>query len=97
MIASICYIDSANMILSCDGKSFEVIGASPVAESIRKTSKKSDSLFSSIMKGEKEKFDPVQYWLTSSQNFADSEPPVKYSKEVLETMKAKLKSDSKND
>lgn len=97
MIASICYIESANMILYCDGESFEVIGSSSVAESIRKTSKKPDSLFTSIMKSQKDKFDPVEYWFTSSQNFADSEPPVKYSPEALKAMKAQMKSDSKND
>lgn len=92
MIASLCYIESSKLILSCDGKEFTVIGDSPTAESIRQHAKDPKSLFSSVMKIEKDKFDPVLYWYESSHNFSDSQPPIEFSQDKLKEFTSKLKS-----
>ena len=95
MIASLCYIDSAGVILSCDGKTFSIIGDSPTAESLRLAIQQKNSGYQFFKKEEGEKFDPVDYWFTSSQNFADADPPVGYSKETLESFKAQLEKTQK--
>lgn len=83
MISSICFIDDAKMILSCDGNDFSVIGKSEIANSIRRMSKDDESVFTMLKKRLGKSFDPVRYWYESSMNFADSTPPVEYSAENL--------------
>lgn len=83
MIKKIVFLKNDKTILYCDGKKFEVIGDSPLANSIRGISKNPTSLFMKITKEDGDKFDPVEYWYGSSQNFADEGPPTDFSEEKL--------------
>ena len=90
MIASICHVESAKMILVCDGDIFSVIGDSETAKSIKSIVEDSESLFNLIKKTQNDSFDPVSYWYESSINFSESAPPVEYSEETLADFKNQL-------
>ena len=86
MINSIWLNKSDKFLLVCDGKEFFVYGDSPIANSIREHTEQGTGAFASFLKKAKEDpkddFDPVDYWYTSSINFADEYPPQPYSNEV---------------
>jgi hypothetical protein len=90
MIKSICFLRSHKCLLSYNGKNFEVLGNSVVSDGIRDNAKKVGGLFYSQMKKSPKDFDPVEYWYTSSMNFADEQPPKPYSDELFELLKEEL-------
>lgn len=90
MIKSICFLTDPGVLLSCNGEKFEVLGSSSMAQSIRDSMENEEGAFYQFMRKPKEDFDPVNYWFTSSMNFADEAPPKPYSKELLELMKEEL-------
>jgi heat shock protein HspQ len=90
MIKSICLLTGHKCLLSYDGKKFEAIGSSPVAEGITNNSKNKDGLFYKLMKEAEDDFEPVEYWYSSSMNFADEDPPKPYSDELFELLKEEL-------
>lgn len=90
MIKSICFLRSHECLLSYDGKKFQVLGDSPVAQGIKNNIENEDGLFYDLIKKAKDDFDPVDYWYGSSMNFADEDPPQPYSNELFELFKEEL-------
>ena len=79
-------------LLACDGKKFYVYGDSSIAKSIRKHAKRSrgESPFADMLSDADDDSDPVEYWYTSSMNFADEPPPKPYSDEALKIARKEL-------
>jgi hypothetical protein len=73
--------------ISCDGKNVEVFGSGDTAESIKKLINDPESSYSQFVKNGTMD-DPVEYWITSAQNFEYETIP--YSQENLDMMKAKF-------
>ena len=90
MIKSICLLTDPKVLLSCNGKKFQALGSSSIAQSIRDSMENEEGAFYQFMKKPKEDFDPVYYWYTSSMNFADETPPKPYSEELFELLKEEL-------
>lgn len=90
MMKSICLLTSHKCLLSYDGKKFQVLGDSPVAQGIKNNAENEDGLFYKMMEEAKDDFDPVDYWYGSSMNFADEDPPKPYSDELFELFKEEL-------
>lgn len=90
MIKSICLLTSHKCLLSYDGKKFQVLGDSPVAQGIKYHAEDKEGLFYKIIEEAEDGFDPVNYWYTSSMNFADENPPQPYSNELFELLKEEL-------
>ena len=89
MISSLWLNKTDKFLLACDGKEFFVYGDSPIANSIRGHTERGTGAFASFLKKAKEDpkddFDPVEYWYTSSMNFAFEEPPSAFSEKALKS------------
>ncbi len=73
--------------ISCDGENVEVFGSGDTADQIRNLINNTDSSYSQfVANGTMD--DPVEYWVTSAQNFEYETIP--YSQENLDMMKAKF-------
>jgi len=93
MIQSMCLLEDAKCLLAYDGKTFVVLGDSPISSSIRALSDGSrQSLFLELMEGAADDFDPVRYWYESSMNFAMEDPPVPYDEHLFREYKKRLES-----
>ena len=78
-----------DFIISCDGKTVEVIGTSKIADDIRKIIANPDSIYSKMKKEKGDSFDPVDEIARTSMNFT---PHIEdYSPEKLDEEKKLIK------
>lgn len=78
-----------DFIISCDGKTVEVIGTSKIADDIREMIADPDSHYSNMKKEKGDSFDPVDEITRSSMNFT---PHIEdYSPEKLAEEKKLIK------
>lgn len=85
------YVNEINkFIIACDGEKVEIIGSSPLANQIRDIASNPNSLYSSALKSSGSDFDPIEFWVQSSQNFADGDV-MEFSEQNLASAKESIK------